>query len=134
MSIIDTSGSPSKLNQTNVNTVPLTQAHMNDSIRELGPDKSTAYLNLEPEYIVPDEHGKYAYVTIQESSAIAKLDIEKGEFVKVQGLPYKDHSLPENAMDPSDKDGKKHYALSLCSACYNQMVLPHMNIMAKHTY
>lgn len=107
VSIIDTSGSPSKLNQTNVNTVPLTQAHMNDSIRELGPDKSTAYLNLEPEYIVPDEHGKYAYVTIQESSAIAKLDIEKGEFVKVQGLPYKDHSLPENAMDPSDKDGKK---------------------------
>lgn len=22
-------------------------------------------------------------------------------------MPYKDHSLPENAMDPSDKDGKK---------------------------
>ncbi|MDN6749725.1 MAG: choice-of-anchor I family protein [Staphylococcus equorum] len=107
VSIIDTSGAPTELNNSHVRTTSLTQDYMNESIRELGPNKSQAYLNLEPEYIVTDESGKYAYVTIQESNAIAKLDIEKGEFVQVQGLPYKDHSLPENAIDPSDKDGKK---------------------------
>ena len=107
VSIIDTSGVPTELNNSHVRTTSLTQDHMNETIRELGPNKSQAYLNLEPEYIVTDESGKYAYVTIQESSAIAKLDIEKGKFVQVQGLPYKDHSLPENAIDPSDKDGKK---------------------------
>ncbi|MDK9861213.1 choice-of-anchor I family protein [Staphylococcus equorum] len=107
VSIIDTSGVPAELNNSHVRTTPLTQEHMNESIRELGPNKSEAYLNLEPEYIVTDDSGKYAYVTIQESNAIAKLDIENGEFVQVQGLPYKDHSLPENAIDPSDKDGIK---------------------------
>ncbi|WP_436855377.1 choice-of-anchor I family protein [Staphylococcus caeli] len=107
VSIIDTSGDPAHLNSKNVRTASLTKAHMNDSIRKLGPNKDEAYLNLEPEFIAVDKSGRYAYITIQESSAIAKLDIKKGEFEKVQGLPYKDHSLPENAMDPSDKDGKK---------------------------
>jgi len=107
VSIIDTSGDPAHLKSKNVRTASLTKAHMNDSIRKLGPNKDDAYLNLEPEFIAVDKSGKYAYITIQESSAIAKLDIKKGEFTKVQGLPYKDHSLPENAMDPSDKDGKK---------------------------
>ena len=53
-----------------------------------------------------DSQSKYAYVTLQEVSAIAKVDIAKGQIVQVKGLPYKDHSLAQNAMDVSDEDGK----------------------------
>jgi hypothetical protein len=44
-------------------------------------------------------------VTLQENNAIAKLDISSGRFEWIRGLGYKDHSLPGNALDPSDKDG-----------------------------
>ena len=39
-------------------------------------------------------------------SAIAKIDIANASIVDVKALPYKDHSLVQNSMDTSDKDGK----------------------------
>ena len=55
--------------------------------------------DLEPEYIAVSENGKMAYVSLQEANAIAILDIEKGEFVDVKGLGFKDHSLEGNELD-----------------------------------
>ena len=88
----------------NVRTM-FTKEHQ-EGIRALGPNAEDAYLNIEPEYIAVDSQSKYAYVTLQEVSAIAKVDIAKGQIVQVKGLPYKDHSLAQNAMDVSDEDGK----------------------------
>ena len=89
----------------NVRTAMFTKEHQ-EGIRALGPNAEDAYLNIEPEYIAVDSQSKYAYVTLQEVSAIAKVDIAKGQIVQVKGLPYKDHSLAQNAMDVSDEDGK----------------------------
>lgn len=55
--------------------------------------------DLEPEYIAVSGDGRFAWVGLQEASAIAKLNIEKGRFEWVKGLPRKDHSLSDNALD-----------------------------------
>ncbi|MFQ1030322.1 choice-of-anchor I family protein [Staphylococcus haemolyticus] len=105
VSVIDVTGGPANVNANNVRTAMFTKEHQ-EGIRALGPNAEDAYLNIEPEYIAVDSQSKYAYVTLQEVSAIAKVDIVKGQIVQVKGLPYKDHSLAQNAMDVSDEDGK----------------------------
>jgi hypothetical protein len=44
-------------------------------------------------------------VTLQENNAIGILDIEDARFRGVKGLGFKDHSLPHNGLDASDRDG-----------------------------
>ncbi|WP_415426382.1 choice-of-anchor I family protein [Staphylococcus borealis] len=105
VSVIDVANGPENVTAKNVRTAMFTEEHQK-GIRALGPNAEDAYLNIEPEYIAVDSQSKYAYVTLQEVSAIAKIDIAKGNIVQVKGLPYKDHSLAQNAMDTSDEDGK----------------------------
>lgn len=105
VSVIDVANGPENVSANNIRTAMFTKEHQK-GIRALGPNAEDAYLNIEPEYIAVDSQSKYAYVTLQEVSAIAKIDIAKGNIVQVKGLPYKDHSLAQNAMDTSDEDGK----------------------------
>lgn len=105
VSVIDVTNGPENVSANNIRTAMFTKEHQ-EGIRALGPNAEDAYLNIEPEYIAVDSQSKYAYVTLQEVSAIAKIDIAKGDIVQVKGLPYKDHSLAQNAMDTSDEDGK----------------------------
>ena len=74
-------------------------------VRVFGPGATVAQ-DLEPEYIAIDATSEFAWVTLQENNAIAKLDIRSGQFQWVRGLGYKDHSLPGNGLDASDKDGR----------------------------
>jgi hypothetical protein len=73
------------------------------SIRIYGPGASLAQ-DIEPEYIAVSHDSKTAWVTLQENNAIAILDIEKGEFTRLVGLGFKDHSERGNGLDPSDQD------------------------------
>lgn len=70
-------------------------------IRIYGPD-SSASEDLEPEYIATD--GTTAYVSLQENNALAIVDIANAEVTQLQALGYKDHSLPENALDAIEDD------------------------------
>jgi len=71
-------------------------------VRVFGPGATLAQ-DLEPEYIAT-ENGK-AFVTLQENNALAVIDISSARVEKIAALGLKDHSLPENALDPSDRDG-----------------------------
>lgn len=62
--------------------------------------------DFEPEYIVTAEDGSKAYVVLQESNAIAVLDLEQRRFTHVYGLGYKNYMLEPNKLDPSDRDPK----------------------------
>jgi hypothetical protein len=64
---------------------------------------STVAQDLEPEY--PTISGKTAYVTLQENNAIATIDLAAGAVVAIRPLGVKDHLLPANVLDPSDRDG-----------------------------
>ncbi|MCB1955480.1 MAG: choice-of-anchor I family protein [Rhodocyclaceae bacterium] len=65
-------------------------------------------LDLEPEYITVSKDGKRAWVSLQENNAIAVLDLEQLRVLRIDALGYKDHSLPGNGLDASDRDGGIH--------------------------
>ncbi|GHF43237.1 hypothetical protein HNQ07_002006 [Deinococcus metalli] len=66
--------------------------------------------DAEPEYITVSADGRAAYVTLQESNAVATVDLTSGRITKVSNLGLKDHSVAGAALDPSDKDGGVHIA------------------------
>jgi DNA-binding beta-propeller fold protein YncE len=68
------------------------------------PGKTVAE-DVEPEYITVSEDGTKAWVALQENNALAVLDILNTEITAVLPLGTKDHSLADNALDPSDRDG-----------------------------
>jgi hypothetical protein len=73
-----------------------------EGVPRLGPIRD---IGLEPEYITTAFDGRLAYVSLQEANAIAVLDVDDARFRLIRGLGYKDHGLPGNGLDPSDRDG-----------------------------
>jgi 2',3'-cyclic-nucleotide 2'-phosphodiesterase/3'-nucleotidase/5'-nucleotidase len=73
-------------------------------VRLFGPNASVAQ-DLEPEYIAVARDGKVAWVTLQENNAIAEVDVKLKRITRFLPLGAKDHALPANAFDPSDRDG-----------------------------
>lgn len=61
--------------------------------------------DVEPEYLTIDAAGATAYVTLQEANSVAVVDIASATVTAILPLGEKDHSLPENAFDPSNQDG-----------------------------
>jgi hypothetical protein len=108
VSIIDLPNDIRKLTQDNVRTASFEKfndAELDPSIRIFGPNATVAQ-DLEPEYITVSKDGKTAWVVLQENNAIAVLDIDSGEFTALRGLGLKDHLLPGNELDVSDRDNK----------------------------
>lgn len=73
------------------------------SVRIFGPGASVAQ-DLEPEYISINESGTTAWVSLQENNALAVVDIATATVTDLIGLGFKDHSLPGNELDASDRD------------------------------
>ncbi len=70
----------------------------------IAPDEAVAD-DLEPEYIAISEDNSRAYVTLQENNAVAVVNLVTPAIESIQALGFKDHSLPGNELDPSDRDG-----------------------------
>lgn len=66
-------------------------------------DGATVAQDLEPEYIT--YRGRTAWVTLQEANAVAVVDIPSATVQEILPLGLKDHSIPGNGLDPSDRDG-----------------------------
>ncbi|MEZ0541528.1 choice-of-anchor I family protein [Fibrella arboris] len=73
--------------------------------RLFGP-KATLAQDVEPEYVAISPDSRKAWVTLQESNAIAEVDLVSGSIVRLWPLGIKDVSLTINAIDPSDRDNK----------------------------
>ncbi|MCQ8103503.1 choice-of-anchor I family protein [Methylomonas sp. SURF-2] len=73
-------------------------------VRLTGPNASVAQ-DLEPEYIAVSKDGTTAMVTLQEANSVAIVDIESASVTAIKALGLKDHSLPGNGLDVSDRDG-----------------------------
>ncbi len=65
---------------------------------------ATVAADLEPEYVAVSADSTMAYVILQENNAMAMVDLTTNSIVKVTGLGYKNHVIPGNEMDPSNKD------------------------------
>ena len=77
--------------------------NFNPAIRVFGPGANLAQ-DLEPEYIAVSSDSKTAWAICQENNAIAVVDIDAAQVVAVAPLGFKDHSLPGNALDVSNRD------------------------------
>lgn len=71
--------------------------------RIFGPGASVAQ-DLEPEYIAVTPDGSTAVVALQENNAFAFVDLDNLTIDSIKGLGFKDHSLPGNELDASNKD------------------------------
>lgn len=78
-------------------------AFLDETTRIFGnDDMSTVAADLEPEYICVDGSSSYAYVTLQENNAYAKIDLSNGNVVEIKGYGFKDHMLAGNGFDASN--------------------------------
>ncbi|GAA1729238.1 hypothetical protein GCM10009809_25970 [Isoptericola hypogeus] len=71
------------------------------------PDGSLAHRvsrNLEPEYVTVSKDSRTAYVALQEANAVAEVDLRRARVTDVWSLGSKDHSVPGQGIDPSDRD------------------------------
>lgn len=68
-------------------------------------NKASVAQSLEPEYISVSDDGTKAYVSLQENNAIAVINLTNNTIDKIFGLGFKDHSIPGNELDASQKDG-----------------------------
>lgn len=73
-------------------------------VRIFGPNATVAQ-DLEPEYITVADDGRRAWVTLQENNALAVVDVQRSRVIDILPLGFKDHSLPQNELDASDRDG-----------------------------
>lgn len=104
---------------TAFNGVPL-----DPSIRIYGPGASVAQ-DLEPEYITVSDDSTTAWVTLQENNALATVHIASATVTRLDGLGFKDHSLPGNGLDASDQDGGIHIQPWPIRGIYNPDSIAH---------
>ncbi|MHC4877098.1 MAG: choice-of-anchor I family protein [Planctomycetota bacterium] len=105
ISIVDVSGG---VGSATVATASFTDFDgQEDTLREAGvrifPGKSVSQ-DLEPEYIAVSPDGSTAFVSLQENNAVAVVDIASATVTELQPLGTKDHTLPFNQLDPSNRD------------------------------
>jgi hypothetical protein len=109
ISIIDLSNGVANVDDTDVTTADFTAFNSQidtlraQGVRIFGPNATVAQ-DLEPEYITVSSNSRTAYVTLQENNALAVVDIPTATVTKIVPLGFKDHSLPGNALDASDRD------------------------------
>lgn len=73
-------------------------------VRIFGPGASAAQ-DFEPEYITVSKNSQTAWVALQEANALAVVDIRTATVTDILPLGTKDHMLPGNEFDASNRDG-----------------------------
>jgi hypothetical protein len=102
VSIIDLNGRNRRV--TEIGFSGLTAADIK-GVRISGPEGTTIAQDLEPEYVAVEPGGRFAFVTLQENNAVAKVDLLLKKLVRVMPLGSIDHGQLGHALDASDKDG-----------------------------
>ena len=64
--------------------------------------------DLEPEYIAVAPNARFAWVSLQENNAVARLNLKTDRITHILPLGVKDHGAMENGLDASNKDGAIH--------------------------
>ncbi|MGK0274399.1 MAG: 2',3'-cyclic-nucleotide 2'-phosphodiesterase/3'-nucleotidase/5'-nucleotidase [Ilumatobacter sp.] len=109
VSIIDVSDGAATVTQADVETAGFAafngdiDALRAGGVRIFGPNASVAQ-DLEPEYVAIDADSTTAWVSLQENNAFAVIDLASATVTDILPLGFKDHSLPGNGLDASNRD------------------------------
>lgn len=110
VSVIDLRRGVTRLRQSDVRTAGFAAfggPALPPGVRVYGPGSSAAQ-DFEPEYVTVSDDSRTAWVTLQENNAVATVDVRRARVTAVRALGTKDHSLPGQGLDPSDRDGGVH--------------------------
>ena len=80
---------------------------LDPAVRVFGPtpeEGNPVSRNLEPEYVAIAPDGTTAYAVLQEANAVAVVDLATATVTDIWPLGAKDHSVPGQGLDPSDRD------------------------------
>ena len=103
ISLIDLTAEPEQIGPEQVTNLGFAAFEGQADIDVFGP-KATLAQDVEPEYIAVSPDGKRAWVSLQENNALAEVDLETQAVTRLMPLGYKDHNLPQNGLDASDRD------------------------------
>ena len=73
-------------------------------------DNVTVAMDIEPEFMSISADSKTAWITLQENNALAILDLDSNTITEVVPMGLKDHSIPGQGLDASDKDDEINIA------------------------
>ncbi len=68
-------------------------------------EPATFSQSVEPEFVTFATDSQSVFVSLQENNAIATIDVDSASVTNVDGLGFKNFSLPGNELDTSDADG-----------------------------
>jgi hypothetical protein len=111
VSIIDITTGIENLTNQDVKTLGFTAFNaselelINSGVRKTKKE-STLSQDIEPEYISIDKDSKKGWVSCQENNAIAEINLETEEIVKIWEMGTKDLMLPGNGIDASDNNSE----------------------------
>lgn len=106
VSVVDISGG---ISSATVSTASFTAFNGQEAslraqgVRIFGPGSSAAQ-DFEPEYIAVSGDSETAYVALQENNAWAIVDIPSATVTSIVPLGYKNHAIPGNGLDASNRD------------------------------
>lgn len=103
ISIINIMGGVANLTQADVTTLEFMNAPDTIAGALKKPDATYAQ-DLEPEYIAVTPDGSTAVVVCQESNVAIIVNLAMDTIMAYVGLGFKDHSLPGNGLDASNRD------------------------------
>lgn len=103
VSVIDLSRGPRLADVCTADFSDIDEADLDASTR-IFPGVPAA-LDLEPEFAAATPFGRKAYVSVQEANSFAEIDLFTCEITALEGLGFKDHSVPGQGLDASDEDG-----------------------------
>lgn len=109
VSIIDITGGVANITNANVTTLDFTAFNAQETallaagVRKVIPT-STLSQDMEPEYVAVSADSQKAWVALQESNAIAEIDLTNNTITDVWALGTKDMSAVGNGFDISDKN------------------------------
>lgn len=69
------------------------------------PEGHSLAQDIEPEYVTVTDDNRYAWVSLQENNALAKVDLMNSNIEGIYPLGLKDYGATGNGIDASDKDG-----------------------------
>ena len=105
VAIIELPNNITTLSQSNVTLLNFSAYNATGvaGVRVYGPNATFAQ-DMEPEYIAVAPNGKTAWVSLQENNALAEINIPLKQINWVRPLGFKNHMLPGNGIDASDRN------------------------------
>ncbi|KAA9131458.1 alkaline phosphatase [Marinihelvus fidelis] len=104
ITVVDLSGGPLAASVAQATFTAFNDQPLPAGLRAARPFGATLAQDLEPEFSAVSHDSKTAWVSLQENSGIAVVDLASATVTAILGLGLKNHSIPGYGLDASNED------------------------------